>query len=197
VPILVVYLLVLIGSPVGEAGSLWVHIVIAHGGVASVRSPEPTLLGLSSGQAESREGAGLEKAGIIPLHHHEGHAGRFSGPASAERHTHDHRHHQTEGGQAPVHHEHHDDDRSAAEAPHARTSSGGHIPHEHDGIVHTHEGRTPDDATPENTLSRFFLSPRFLIESPPPLAAKSRLVSSRSSDEPAALVDTPPPRPPV
>ena len=62
------------------------------------------------------------------------------------------------------------------------------------GLVHSHESRVPDDATPETPVSRFFISPPQLIAFTSSLGGASRPAAQEVPQEIAPPVDTPPPR---
>lgn len=165
------------------------------------RAPWAALLALVVAYACLLGLSPVGQAGFLWLHlateHHD----------SAVRQT-AHRH---DGGQAHRHapavdsheadgaHEHgehaHEHPADAAGRSVAPVSPG--APHEHGGMVHTHDQAPGDDpAVPVGSLSKYYLSPE--VKSPPP-TARDAAVPPSAAPAPrraASPVDTPPPRRP-
>ncbi len=90
----------------------------------------------------------------------------------------------TEHHEEDDHHEHRDDAPPAPDAP-----------HEHDGVVHTHDHAPVEDpAVPADGLSKYYLLPS-IAHAPPPARDASVAPSRAPAPRQAAFrVDTPPPR---
>lgn len=208
-PLLLAYLLVLLGTPVGEAGFLWMHLTTAHSSPASMDAEPERPLGLRL--REDGTLASTSRHEPPPAHEpehtaapkHERRAGSGeNGHADARDHA------------AAVEHTH------AAEREHAHVSSGEHAnpsedhariastqtepaaqsvapdqPHEHGGRMHTHQQHpAPDAELLIDALSKFYLAP-------PSTSAPSTSADARQArqipptpHQVAARIDTPPPR---
>ena len=206
-PLLLAFLLVLLGTPIGEAGFLWMHLTTAH---SSPATPDAEL--------ERPAGLRLREDGTLastpehepPAHEHE--------HAAAPKHEHEDAHEHLPAGLGE--HRHADASEHAAEREHAHVSSGEHAnssehhariastetapatqsvapdqPHEHGGRVHTHRQHpAPDAELLIDALSKFYLAP-------PPTPAPSTSADARQArlipptpHQVAARIDTPPPR---
>jgi hypothetical protein len=198
-PILVVYLLVLVGSPVGEAGSLWVHLTSSHRGSATgLIAPPPASEPVSVAAVEE---ATLHTHGVHSHRHSE--AESIAAESDSSRTSHPPRH---PHAHPPADHLRDGDDHShqhpaGREEPPAAPDAGapsqqpeGPVHAHENGLVHSHESRTPDDATSENPLSRFYLAPPPVIALAPVASRTLRTPLREAPQETVPAVDTPPPR---
>lgn len=181
-PLLLAYLLVLLGTPVGEAGFLWMHLTTAHAGPAR---PSEHPVRSQLGQDEPIAATGLERGhDKLPAHEH----------AHAAGHAHEH--------PAP-----HEDEHRAADVPehHAPAAiadiqpDGRSValdqPHEHGGRVHTHHQQpVPDAALLNGALSKHYLSPSTISAPSPGADARQARAALPAPHQVAARIDTPPPR---
>jgi hypothetical protein len=206
-PLLLAYLLVLLGTPIGEAGFLWMHLTTAHS------SPAKAYVEL-----ERSAGLQLREDGTLastpehepPAHEHE--------HAAAPKHEHADAHEHLPAGSGE--HRHADASEHAAEREHAHVSSDEHAnssehhariastetepaprsvapdqPHEHGGRVHTHRQHpAPDAELLIDALSKFYLAPP--TTSAPSTSADARQAGliPPTPHQAAARIDTPPPR---
>lgn len=212
-PLLLAYLLVLLGTPIGEAGFLWMHLTTAHSSPAKPDAEQEHPAGLRL--REDGTLASTPEHDLPPAHEHE-HAAAHGHEYPAEH----------EHAGAPVHQrarsgEHgHADESEHAAAPehthpaareHAHVSAVAHVasadrelaarsvapdqPHEHGGRVHTHQQHpVPDAELLIDALSKFYLAP-------PTTPAPSTSADARRArqipptlHQQAARIDTPPPR---
>ena len=196
-PLLLAYLLVLLGTPVGAAGFRWMHLESAHSAPANRPGAE-------------REVPGSLVRAAPPAHHSTAAAALAHTDARDTPAAHEHAH-PHDGGPAGRHDHEHAAAHAAASAhagtpePHARTALkhrepvGGSVapdePHEHGGKVHTHRQHpAPDAELPGGALSKYYLSPA--TTPAPTLAAAARHARHvpPAPHEAAARIDTPPPR---
>ena len=217
-PLLLAYLLVLLGTPVGEAGFLWMHLSTAHSTPVAELAGR---VGLRSGEDAAVASAPGHERDTLPAHEHEHeHAGAHGHPHSHEHEpASEHAHTPSHGyGRAALHehataHEHASGHAAGEhahphEGPHATQPQHLHIaseaearsfapdePHEHGGRVHTHDQHpVPDAALVIDALSKFYLSPP--TTSAPSASADARHASRilPAPHQVAARIDTPPPR---
>jgi hypothetical protein len=91
-PLLLAYLLVLLGTPVGEAGFLWMHLTTAHSTPATPHAEPERRGGVQSGAAAALASAPGHENATPPAREHEHaptHAHRHSAAhASASEHAH-------------------------------------------------------------------------------------------------------------
>ena len=223
-PLLLAYLLVLLGTPIGEAGFLWMHLSTAHSTPANpVAELEPPI-GLRLRDDGTLASTPKHEPPAAHEHEHTAahtHKHKHSAPHEHEHagsHEHqragagEHRHAQADASEHATEHTH------AAEREHAHVSSGEHAsnhhariastetesaprsvapdqPHEHGGRVHTHRQHpAPDAESLLDALSKFYLAP-------PTMPAPSTSAGPRHArqipvtpHQVAARIDTPPPR---
>ena len=192
-PLLLAYLLVLLGTPYGEAGFLWMHLATAH-------SAPPAEVDAEKGHpAASRTGGGAALPG--PEHEHSAPHDHETAGAHAHGHTVAHEHAEE---RAPRHGDTHVDARTPEHhrpvagtgEPERRSAAPGE-PHEHGGRVHTHRQHpAPDAEPPAASLSKYYLSPP---TTPAPAASADPRHAAQIPPPPhqvAARIDTPPPRRP-
>lgn len=150
-PVLFAFGVLVGGSPVGQAGFLWLHLATAHH-----EAPRP------HGEERHHDHDSTHRD---PSEHHE--AGRHgNGPSS--------------GSDARE-----DADRSTAPG----------APHEHNGVVHTHE-QSPDEdpVLRADALSKFYLSPAATpVPAPAPYGSRTPWIVP-APDPFAPRIETPPPR---
>jgi hypothetical protein len=182
-PLLLAYLLVLLGTPVGEAGFRWVHLTTAHSSPA-IPGVEVEWVALRFDVDRTLASTPEHEPDTPPAHEHE----------HAAAHTHPHEHSSADE------HEHTDPPEHDALIASARDEAESRSvapdqPHEHGGRVHTHQQQpAPDAALLIDALSKFYLAPP--TASAPSLTADARR-ASRILPAPlqvAARIDTPPPR---
>jgi hypothetical protein len=175
-PLLLAYLLVLLATPVGEAGFRWVHLSTAHSSPAQPGAEQAHPAGPGLDELPALASTPEPTPHTPPAHEHE----------HAAAHTHEHEH-----ASPPEH-----DERiaSARDEAESRTIAPDQ-PHEHGGRVHTHQQQpAPDAELLIDALSKFYLAPP--TTSAPSLSAGAHC-ASRLLPVPhqvAARIDTPPPR---
>ena len=138
-------------------------------------------------------GSPVGQAGFLRLHlanaHHE-----LSHVPGVERHR--------DQDSAPPHaSEHHEHDRHEGgpsfrdKAPeNADRSIAPNVPHEHNGVVHTHEQSPEGPVLLSGALSKFYLAPP-IVPTPPPTRNGSRTPAVvLTPDQVAPRIETPPPR---
>jgi hypothetical protein len=189
-PLLLAYLLVLLGTPIGEAGYLWMHLATAHSSPVS-----------SVAELESPVGLRLRDDGTLastpdheppPAHEH----------TAAHAHKHKHKH------SAPHTHAHVSSDEHAHTSEHhARIASADtepapqsvapDQPHEHGGRVHTHRQHpAPDAESLLDALSKFYLAPPTTPAPSTSADARHARQNPPTPHQVTARIDTPPPRRP-
>jgi hypothetical protein len=226
-PVLAVYVLVLLGSPLGEAGLLGLHLLTEHGhrvGGATERESEPVVMVIGQGsvleaiasgdhpqQPRRRESGGARtthdaKHGASDAtpeqHHHPGVSSTRTHPHShvdepapltrASKHSHDtgaaHGAGEERGTLSSG-------SGSSLEENGLATPAASAGPHEHAGVVHTHEGNTDGELGPyAGSISEFYLSPDAFPESPPTPVAGDLTTLLSETDQRIAPVEPPPPR---
>jgi len=203
-PLLLAYLLVLLGTPVGEAGFLWMHLSTAHSTPVAELAGR---VGLRSGEDAAVASAPGHERDTLPAHEHE-HAGAHAHrhpaphahePASEHEHAPEHEH---ASGHAAGEHAHPHEGPHVTQPQHLRIASEAEArsfapdePHEHGGRVHTHDQHpVPDAALVIDALSKFYLSPP--TTSAPSASADARHASRilPAPHQVSARIDTPPPR---
>lgn len=188
-PLLLAYLLVLLGTPVGEAGFLWMHLTTAHSSPA-VPDAEPEPVD-SQFDVDRALASTHEHERDTPPAHEPEHAAAH---AHAAPHQHEHageHEHQHADASPPEHHE------RIASAPResASRSVAPDQPHEHGGRVHTHQQEpAPDAALLIDALSRFYLAPTNASAPAPNADALRAPRILPAPHQVAARIDTPPPR---
>ncbi len=190
-PLLLAYLLVLLATPVGEAGFLWMHLETAHSVPAQPNADQehPARLRLGGGEAISAHALEREHHGL-PAHEHDAMRERATGHGHAHPHARPHEEERA-AADAPAHHGR---IASAGSEPQARSVAPDQ-PHEHGGTVHTHQQQpAPDVELPNGALSKHYLSPP--TPSAPLPSADARLARHvlPAPHLVAARIDTPPPR---
>jgi pyruvate/2-oxoglutarate dehydrogenase complex dihydrolipoamide acyltransferase (E2) component len=201
-PLLLAYLLVLLGTPIGEAGFLWMHLATAHSSPVSPDAAWERPIGLRLREDGTLASTPAREPPPAPAHEH------------TAAHAHKHKH------STPHEHAHADAREHAAEREHAHVSSGEHAhssehhariasadtepapqsvapdqPHEHGGRVHTHRQHpAPDAESLLDALSKFYLAPPTM--SVPSTSAGPRQARQvpLTPHQVAARIDTPPPR---
>ena len=191
-PLLLAYLLVLLGTPVGEAGFLWMHLTTAHSSPAKAGAEQAHSGGMRLDEAETLPTSALEhEHGPPPAHEHA--AEHAHGHATPSAHAHAVAHEQ-EHVSSTEHHER----VASTEAEPEPLSVTLDEPHEHGGRIHTHQQHpVPDAELLIDTLSKFYLAPP---TTPAPSQAADAHHASQIPPAPhqtAARIDTPPPRLPV
>jgi hypothetical protein len=197
-PLLLAYLLVLLGTPVGEAGFRWMHLATAHSAPANRPGAEPEAPGSvfraapdHPSSAEDDEALARPDTRGAPGAHEHPHDGR-----RAARHEHEHTA-AHEHGDAPAHP--HAGTPAHPERPATGEPVGASVapgePHEHGGKIHTHRQHpAPDAELTAGALSKYYLSPPATPAPAPAAAARHARHAAPALHETAARIDTPPPR---
>ncbi|HEX8212218.1 MAG TPA: hypothetical protein VF584_18725 [Longimicrobium sp.] len=220
-PLLLAYLLVLLGTPIGEAGFLWMHLTTAHSSPAKPHAELERPAGLRLRADGTLASTPEHEHEPPPAQEHEHAAPPKHEPAGAREHQragsgeHGHAHaDESEHADAAEHtraaereHAHVISEHANPSEHHARIASSETEPaprsvapdqlHEHGGRMHTHrQHRAPDAELLIDALSKFYLAP-------PPKSAPSTNADARHArqipptpHQVAARIDTPPPRPP-
>jgi hypothetical protein len=189
-PLLLAYLLVLLGTPVGEAGFLWMHLATAH-------APQPDADQIRSGGTRPDEAETLPARAPEP--EHDAPPAHGAGHAHAHASEHEHQHAASRGDEQLAAHEHadpreHQRIASAETEPPARSVAPDE-PHEHGGRVHTHRQHpVPDAELLADALSKFYLAPPVTPAASSPADARHARQVPRAPHMAAARIDTPPPR---
>lgn len=204
-PLLLAYLLVLLGTPVGEAGFLWMHLTTAHSSPARPhadqdRSGGPRLV-------EALPASAPEHAHDTPPAHEHEHAAEQEHAAKHE-HAGEHEHAPTPAHEHAIAHEHvaaprhehagtreHHERVASAEAEPVAQTVAPDEPHEHGGRVHTHRQHpVPDAELLTDALSKFYLAPPLTPAATLSADARHARPVPPSPHQVAARIDTPPPR---
>jgi hypothetical protein len=203
-PLLVAYLLVLLGTPVGEAGFLWMHLTTAHTSPATPDAEPEHTDGVRSDETAPAASASEDEHDPLPAREH-GHphaAPHEHGPASEHAHGPAHaeyappRGHERAAAHGHPHAGSHDSPPAhhrAAEAQ--RRSFAPDEPHEHGGRVHTHQQHpVPDAELLTDALSKFYLSPPTTSAPSPGADSRQAAQVPPALHQVAVRIDTPPPR---
>jgi hypothetical protein len=205
--VLFAYALALCGSPVGQAGFLWMHIATSHDAAPPpAASPRPLGVPASPAKIAQADPGSASRAdadaviesvstGAKESHGHDharGHAHSHHHGSAADRHAH---------AERPAgHHEHEDqsrdearDDANLPAAPIPAVAAD--APHEHGGTWHTHQPHPVEDADVlTNGVSKFYLASR---EVPPQARSVGRTwapsIVAAPSDADSAI-EVPPPQ---
>jgi hypothetical protein len=199
--VLFAYALALCGSPVGQAGFLWMHIATSHDAApppaASPRSPDVPAFPARIVQADPGSASRVDEDAIVApvpsdAKRSHGHAHPHQHGSAADRHAHAER--------PAAHREHEDQSRDEARDDAKRPAAPippviADAPHEHGGTWHTHQPHPVEDADVlTNGVSKFYLASR---EVPPQPRNAGRtplppIVAAPSGADPA--VEVPPPQ---
>jgi hypothetical protein len=187
-PLLLAYLLVLLGTPVGEAGFLWMHLSTAHS------DPRPDADQDRSDRLQFREMETL--AANAPEHEHD------TPPAHEHEHAAAHEHHRA-GSHEDEHRaahehagtrEHHERIASTENEPEAKSVAPDE-PHEHGGRIHTHRQHpVPNAELLTDALSKFYLAPPMTPATSSVADARNARQVPPAPHQVAVRTDTPPPR---
>lgn len=172
VAVLFAYALALCGSPVGQAGFLWMHIATAHHAAplpaASPRSLDVPASPAKITQADSGSAPRVDTDAVIESPSPPADARERHGHAHGHAHAHEHRSadRHAHANRPVAHREHEDppihdarDDANLPAIPIPPVAPD--APHEHGGTWHTHQPHPIDDADVlTNGISKFYLASR-------------------------------------